>query len=96
MKLFGARSNNIIFKKYFRNFPEELILPFLWAQDGFSQPSKAMSEKIKFGLEAPGKMSTLGGVGLIVLGGALILATLVWLLITKRNSSGLTFPSPGR
>jgi len=78
------------------NFREELVLPFLWAQDGFSAPSKEMSEKIKFGLEAPGKMSLLGGVALIVLGGSLILSTLVWLLITKRNSSGLTFPSPGR
>jgi len=79
-----------------RNFSEELVLPFLWAQDGFSAPSQPMADKIKFGLEAPGKMSLLGGVALIVLGGSLILSTLVWLLITKRNSSGLTFPSPGR
>jgi len=77
-------------------FPAELVLPFLWAQDGFSAPSEEMSAAIKMGLEAPGKISLLGGVALIVLGGGLILAALVWLLVTRRNSSGLTFPSSRR
>lgn len=79
-----------------RNFPEELVLPFLWAQDGFSAPSEDMSAAIKFGLEAPAKLSLLGGVALIVMGGSLVLSALVWILVTRRNSSGLTFPSSGR
>ena len=86
----------ILLLNYFSKFPTELVLPFLWAQDGFSAPSEEMSAAIKMGLEAPGKISLLGGVALIVLGGGLILAALVWLLVTRRNSSGLTFPSSRR
>jgi len=78
------------------NFTEELVLPFLWAQDGFSTPSEEMSAAIKFGLEAPAKLSVLGGVALIVLGGTLVLSALVWILVTRRNSSGLTFPTSRR
>ena len=43
-----------------RNFPDELVLPFLWAQDGFSEPSEEMAEAIKFGLSAPKKISFIG------------------------------------
>ena len=43
-------------------FPEQLVLPFLWAQDGFSEPSTEMAEAIRFGLEAPRKLSMLGTV----------------------------------
>merc|ERR1719350_1370734 len=60
------------------NFPAELILPFLWAQDGFSEPSLEMAEAIQFGLDAPDKLSVLGGASLLVLGGCLLLAALVW------------------
>jgi len=77
-------------------FSEELVLPFLWAQDGFSAPSEEMSKAIMFGLAAPAKFSLLGGIGLMVVGGSLVLCVLVWLLVSRRNSSGLTFPSPGR
>ena len=45
---------------FFRNFPDELVLPFLWAQDGFSEPSEEMAEAIKFGLSAPKKISFIG------------------------------------
>ena len=41
-------------------FPEELILPFLWAQDGFSEPSDAMAEAIRYGLAAPRKITMIG------------------------------------
>ena len=43
-----------------RNFADELVLPFLWAQDGFSEPSEEMAKAIKFGLDAPSKLSLLG------------------------------------
>ena len=78
----------------FSNFADELILPFLWAQDGFSEPSEEMAEALKFGLAAPAKLSLLGGVALLGLGGAMVLIALVWLLFTKRQGgSGLTFPA---
>ena len=48
-----------------RKFPEELVLPFLWAQDGFDQPSKEMAQAIRKGLDIPAKYSRLlGYVGL--------------------------------
>lgn len=76
------------------NFADELILPFLWAQDGFSEPSEEMASAIKFGLGAPAKLSLLGGVALIAVGGLMILSVLVWLLVTKRQGAGaLTFPT---
>jgi len=77
-----------------RNFADELVLPFLWAQDGFSEPSEEMAKAIKFGLDAPSKLSLLGGVALIAIGGGLVLGALTWMLVTKRNASNsLTFPS---
>ena len=52
-----------------------------------------MAEAIKFGLGAPAKLSLLGGVALIAIGGLMILAVLVWLLVIKRQGAGaLTFP----
>lgn len=52
-----------------------------------------MASAIKFGLGAPAKLSLLGGVALIAIGGLMILAVLVWLLVTKRQGAGaLTFP----
>jgi len=75
-------------------FADELVLPFLWAQDGFSEPSEEMAKAIKFGLDAPSKLSLLGGVALIAIGGGLVLGALTWMLVTKRNASNsLTFPS---
>ena len=62
-----------------------MILPFLWAQDGFSEPSKEMAEAIRFGLEAPEKFSMLGGACLLVVGGAMVLAALVWVLWFRRR-----------
>ena len=60
------------------------MLPFLWAQDGFSEPSEEMAEAIKFGLEVPVSLSKAGGVGLVLVGGLMILAFLTWYLVTKR------------
>ena len=60
------------------------MLPFLWAQDGFSEPSEEMAAAIKFGLEVPVSLSKAGGVGLVLVGGLRILAFLTWYLVTKR------------
>jgi len=67
-----------------RNFPETLVLPFLWAQDGFDEPSEEMAEAIKFGLAAPVSISRAGGVALVLAGGAMVLAFLTWYLVTKK------------
>ena len=64
----------------FSNFVDELVLPFLWAQDGFSEPSQEMADAIKYGLAAPKKLSMLGGVCLLVVGGLMLLSALGWAL----------------
>ena len=70
------------------NFSEELVLPFLWVQDGFSEPSPEMATQVKFGVEAPATLSLLGGVALILVGGALVLAALIWTLTLNRQRVG--------
>jgi len=80
---------NVIIKRdpdidMMRNFPETLVLPFLWAQDGFDEPSQEMAEAIKFGLSAPVSISRAGGVALVLAGGAMVLAFLTWYLVTNK------------
>merc|ERR1711892_1556908 len=48
------------------NFVDELVLPFLWAQDGFSEPSEEIAAAIKFGLTAPSMLPKIGGSALLV------------------------------
>jgi len=66
-------------------FPKELVLPFLWAQDGFDQPSKEMAQAIRKGLDIPAKYSRLLGVVLLALGGGSLLSSLVWILWKRRS-----------
>lgn len=70
------------------NFVEELVLPFLWAQDGFGEPSDAMAEAIKFGISAPDSLPLLGGSVLLVLGGGMVLTSLAWVLWQRRLGKG--------
>jgi len=75
-------------------FPEELVLPFLWAQDGFDRPSEEMAHALRRGLDIPHKYSRLLGVVLLALGGGLLISSVVWILWkqrTTRNQS--TIPS---
>jgi len=71
-------------------FPEQLILPFLWAQDGFGEPSDEMAEAIKFGESAPEKLPLLGGALLLVIGGGMVLAALSWAIWRRRQGATLT------
>ena len=64
----------------YRSVTDQLVLPFLWAEDGFSEPSKEMAAAILFGLSIGSKLSTIGGACLIVLGLVVVLAVLVWIL----------------
>lgn len=45
----------------FRKFQKELVLPFLWAQDGFDTPSPEMADAIRLGLDIPAKGKRLVG-----------------------------------
>ena len=77
-----------------RYFVDELVLPFLWLQDGFSEPSIEMANAIEFGLSAPVKLSILGGVGLLVVGGGLLVAALGWGIGVRRQGGwGITHDS---
>ena len=67
------------------NFADELVLPFLWAQDGFSEPSKEMAAAIKFGLDAPNKLSGIGGGGLLAVGLVMVVTGLLWVVWDKRR-----------
>ena len=71
----------------------QIVLPFLWAQDGFDEPSEELAEAIAFGLEAPQKLPMLGAVVFFVLGGLLLLASLGY-FIWRRNTSSANLGKP--
>ena len=66
---------------------KDLVLPFLWAQDGFDEPSEEMADKIAFGLKAPELLAMLGTVVFLVIGAILLLSCLVYLIWLKRSAS---------
>ncbi len=66
---------------------EEIVLPFLWAQDGFDEPSEELAEAIAFGLEAPDKLPMLAATALFVIGAVLLLSALVYFVWRKRRAS---------
>lgn len=61
-------------------FQRELVLPFLWAQDGFDTPSPEMADAIRLGLDVPAKGKRLVGVVLLALGAGMLISSLVWIL----------------
>jgi len=61
-------------------FQKELVLPFLWAQDGFDSPSEEMAASIRKGLDIPTKGNRLIGVILLALGAGMLISSLVWIL----------------
>ena len=67
--------------------PKDLVFPFLWAQDGFDEPSDIMADKIAFGLKAPELLAMLGTVVFLVIGAILLLSCLVYLIWLKRSAS---------
>jgi len=68
-----------------RNMKDLLILPFLWAEDGFGKPSDEMAEALREGVEVPGKLSMLGGGLLLVIGGIMVAISLSWSFWAKRQ-----------
>ena len=69
------------------NMEAQIVLPFLWAQVGFSEPSPPMAEAIRFGLAAPEKLPMLGAVVFFVLGGILLLIPLGYYVWRRRSGS---------
>jgi len=67
--------------------PNDLVLPFLWAQDGFDEPSEKMAKAIKFGVAAPEKLPLLGSVVFFVIGAILLLICLAYFFWVRRSAS---------
>lgn len=72
---------------FFQGMQDEIVFPFLWAQDGFDEPSEVMADKIKFGLDAPKKLPMMGGVVCFVIGGILLLTCLAYFIWNRRGRS---------
>ncbi|XP_040564002.2 LOW QUALITY PROTEIN: lysosome membrane protein 2-like [Lepeophtheirus salmonis] len=73
---------------------KKTVLPFLWAQDGFDEPSEPMAEAIKFGLDAPQKLPMLISVVCFLIGALFILSSVTYFLYVKRvNSSDQIVPN---
>jgi len=60
---------------------DELVLPFLWAQDGFSDPSPEMAAAMIYGLGVPSKLSLLGGGFFLLIGSLLVGSFTVWVFL---------------
>jgi hypothetical protein len=65
---------------------DEIVMPFLWAQDGFEEPSEPMADAIKFGLDAPKKLPLMAAVVCFVIGGVLLLTCLIY-FCWQRNAA---------
>ena len=66
---------------------DEIVFPFLWAQDGFSEPSEEMAEAISFGLGAPKTLPMLGAVICFVIGAVLLLTSLIYFVWQRKAQS---------
>ena len=69
------------------NFPERVVVPFLWIQAGFSEPSDEIAAAIAKGLGIPGKLSKLGGIVFLTIGVVMLLSSLSWFLKSRRTKS---------
>ena len=69
------------------NMVDEIVMPFMWAEDGFGEPSTKMADAIRYGLAAPEKLPMLGAVACFALGGLLILVALIYFVWRKRSST---------
>lgn len=72
-----------------KGFKDELVLPFLWAQDGFSEPSEGMAKSIKLGLAAPG-LSVVAGAIFLCLGLGMVSLVLLWGLWQRKVNQPAT------
>lgn len=68
-----------------QDMADEIVFPFLWAEDGFSEPSEELASAISFGLAAPKKIPMLGAVVCFVIGAILLLTCLIY-FVWQRNA----------
>ena len=73
---------------------DQIVFPFLWAQDGFDEPSEPMAEAIAFGLAAPKKLPLMVAVVCFVIGGMLLLICLVYFIWQRSTKSAKEQPKP--
>merc|ERR1712179_451360 len=64
-------------------FVDELVVPFLWAQDGFSEPSDEMASAMRLGLSVPG-LAVAAGAALLGLGMVMVALGLLFVLWQRR------------
>ena len=62
---------------------DELVVPFLWAQDGFSEPSEEMANAMKLGLKVPG-LAVVAGAALTGLGLVMVALGLLFIIWQRR------------
>ena len=67
-----------------RDMREKFVLPFLWAQDGFDDPSPEMADALKMGLSAPDKIPALGAGVFFLIGAILLIVPLVYFIWKRR------------
>ncbi len=60
---------------------DELVIPFLWAEDGFGEPSPEMVTKIQAGLFIPELLSTLFTVICLIFGGLMVIASFIFFAV---------------
>eukprot|EP00095_Tigriopus_kingsejongensis_P003740 maker-scaffold1209_size55568-snap-gene-0.8 protein:Tk03740 transcript:maker-scaffold1209_size55568-snap-gene-0.8-mRNA-1 annotation:"scavenger receptor class b member 1-like" len=70
---------------------EELLVPFLWAQDGFDEPSEVMAEQLLFGLSAPKKVPMMGAVVCLLIGAVCLAACLGYFFWQRRTRASTKF-----
>ncbi|TRY74958.1 hypothetical protein TCAL_08665 [Tigriopus californicus] len=74
-----------------QSMQDEILMPFLWAQDGFDEPSEEMAEKIKMGLGAPQKIPLLGAVVCLFIGAVLMAICLGFFFWQRRVRASRKF-----
>ena len=72
------------------NMEKEIVMPFLWAQVGFNEPSTYMSKLFRFSLEAPDRLPLQGAIVLFVFSGLLAVIPLGY-FIWQRQSKKMLF-----
>ena len=72
-----------------RDMTDEVVLPFLWAQDGFEEPSDEMRDAIKFGENAAAMLTVVGAAMFFVIGAMCLLVSLAYFCWSRLSSGGM-------
>ena len=72
-----------------KDMTDEIVLPFLWAQDGFEEPSDEMRDAIKFGENAAAILTVAGAVMFFVIGALCLLVSMAFFCWSRFSSGGM-------